>query len=98
MRSVVTSDTVQQKIEKLERFLIDELLLSEVAAIARCRRMREFINSLSAPVEHPLCRFYRWRRYGYHCAVFEKSWVFAYETFDDGVIVRDMSHTKLLKE
>ena len=35
---------------------------------------------------------------GYHCAVFEKDWVFAYEVFDEGVIVRDMANTALLAE
>ena len=34
----------------------------------------------------------------YHCAVFEKDWVFAYEVFDEGVIVRDMANTALLAE
>jgi hypothetical protein len=30
--------------------------------------------------------------------VFEKDWVFAYEIFDGGVIVRDMSHVAILIE
>lgn len=58
--------------------------------------MRVFIRALSAEADYPLCRFRKWRKLGYRCAVFEGSWVFAYEVFDEGVIVRDMSHTSLL--
>lgn len=34
----------------------------------------------------------------YRCAVFEKHWVLAYQIFDEGIIIQDMSHTSLLKE
>ncbi len=58
----------------------------------------EFIISLGAEVDHPLCRFKRWRKLGYRCAVFEKDWILAYETTPHGVIVQDMSNTALLTE
>jgi len=47
---------------------------------------------------HAKCRFKIWGELGYRCAVFERSWIFAYEVFDEGVIVRDMMHAALLKE
>jgi hypothetical protein len=57
----------------------------------------DFIRSFSANVDYPLCRFRKWRKLGYRCAVFEKDWVLAYEVLPEGIVVRDMSHTRLLK-
>ncbi len=34
----------------------------------------------------------------YRRAVFEKHWVLAYQIFDEGIIIQDISHTSLLKE
>lgn len=98
MREVRISGLVRDKITELEYYLIDELKLSEVAALRRSARMRDFVKTLSNAVDYPLCRFKKWRMLGYRCAVCEKDWIFAYEVFDDGVIVRDMSHTSLLIE
>ena len=98
MRKVNISDAVVERLEELEFFLIDELKLSEEAALKRSQRMRKFIASLSNQSDYPLCRFKKWRELGYRCAVFEKSWIFAYEVFEGGVIVRDMSHTAILAE
>jgi len=91
MRDVIISEVVQQMIDELEFYLVDELKLSEEAALNRSWRMRKFVASLSHPVDYALCRFKRWRALGYRCAVFE-SWVFAYEIVDGGVIVRDMAY------
>ena len=96
MRKVIIHDKVRTKLDKLECFLIDELKLSEEAALKRSLRMRTFVASFAMPADYALCRFWKWRVLGYRCAVFEKTWVFAYEVFDEGVIVRDMSHAALL--
>ena len=98
MREVQISGKVVRKIQDLELFLRDELKLSKEAARKRSDRMRMFVKSLSKPADYPLCRFKKWRIHGYRCVVFEKAWIFAYEVFDGGVIVRDMSHTSLLVE
>ena len=98
MRKVFVSDTVRQKIVDLRTFLVVEFKLSEEATYKRIDRIRTFIVSFENPVDYPLCRFKKWQELGYRCAVFEKSWVFAYEIFDGGVIVRDMSHTAALSE
>ena len=79
-------------IEEIRDYLVFDLKLSETAAEARIKRMEEFVASLSNPVDYALCRFKRWREKGYRCAVFENSWIFAYEVFDGGVIVQDMAH------
>ncbi len=98
MREVRVSRLVVDKIADLESYLIDDLKLSEEAALRRSRRMREYVQAFSCAVNYPLCRFKKWRMLGYRCAVFEKDWIFAYEIFEDGVIVRDMSHTSVLIE
>ena len=98
MRKVVVSDSVVGKIGILRDYLVSELKLSEDAAMRRIDRIGKFLLSLSAPADYPLCRFKRWCELGYRCAVFEKNWVFAYERFDGGIIIRDMSHTSVLSQ
>ena len=96
MREVVISNLVIGKIGILKDYLVSELKLSENAAMQRIDRIGKFLLLLSVPADYPLCRFKRWYTFGYRCAVFEKDWVFAYEIFDDGIIIRDMSHTSVL--
>jgi len=38
------------------------------------------------------CRQIKWRKKGYHCAVFNHRWIFAYKIYDDRVIVHDMEY------
>jgi hypothetical protein len=96
MRKVDVSHNVREQLDDLALYMVNEFKLSEQAAMIRIGRFAEFMFSLSSEVDHPRCRFKRWRRLGYRCAVFEKNWVLAYEVFDSGIIVRDMSHAKLL--
>ncbi|NDV80651.1 hypothetical protein D0T87_01490 [Bacteroides sp. 51] len=98
MREVLVSETVMNKVVDLRDYLIEDLKLSREAAHKRTDRIDGFLLSLAGEADYPLCRFKRWRVMGYRCAVFEKDWIFAYEVFDDGIIVRDMSHTSLLIE
>ncbi|MCL2739322.1 MAG: hypothetical protein FWE30_07740 [Bacteroidales bacterium] len=98
MREVIIPYHLWGKIGAIKHYLIDELKLSEKAVEARIKRMEDFVASLSNPADYALCRFKKWRALGYRCAVFEKVWVFAYEIFEDGIIIRDMSHTAALAE
>ena len=98
MREVVVSDMVRAKIAALNSYLSEEFQLSREAAMFRIKRMEDFVETLANPADYPLCRFKRWRVLGYRCVVFEKSWIFAYEIFDGGIIVRDMSHATVLVE
>ena len=98
MRKVVISNIVQAKIASLNLYLTQEFQLSKEAATLRIKRMEDFVETLANPVDYSLCRFNRWRTLGYRCAVFEKSWIFAYEIFAGGVIILDMSHTAALSE
>lgn len=98
MREVVISQTVLDKIDDLEQFLKTQLKMSKETARRRCDRMDRLFLSLGGIADYPLCRFRKWQVLGYRCVPFEKDWIFAYEIFDDGIIIRDMSHAKLLKE
>jgi len=62
MRTVVVSDTVQEKIENLRNYLLNELKLSREAAKARTYRMDVFLLSLGYPADYPLCRFKKWQQ------------------------------------
>lgn len=96
MRDVRISGSVRDKIADLEAYLVDDLKLSEESALRRSGRMRDFVRALCNNADYPLCRFKKWCVLGYRCVVFEKDWIFAYEIFEDGIIIRDMSHTSLL--
>lgn len=98
MREYLISPEVEAQLSELVAYIKDDLKFSEESALAYYERFMNFIRSLAVDVDYPLCRFKRWRALGYRCAVFEKDWVFAYESVKEGVIVRDMSHAKLLKE
>ena len=98
MRKVVISNIVHEKIASLNLYLTQDFQLSKKAATERIKRMEDFVKTLSNPADYPLCRFKRWLMLGYRCVVFERSWIFAYEIFDKGIIVRDMSHVSALSE
>lgn len=98
MRKVAISGAVLEKVADLRAYLTDELKLSREAAHSRTDRIDAFLKSLTGAADYPLCRFKKWHRLGYRCAVFEKNWVFAYEVFDEGIIIQDMCHTAFLKE
>ncbi|GHV02159.1 hypothetical protein FACS1894159_10830 [Bacteroidia bacterium] len=83
--------------QTLIRILRYDPKLSKDAARKRSDDMRKFVRSLEAEADYALCRFKRWRVLGYRCAAFDKMWVFAYEIFDQGIIIRDMDNVALLR-
>ncbi|MDR2912980.1 MAG: hypothetical protein LBV38_06830 [Alistipes sp.] len=97
MRNVILAAAVMGRLDELEAFLRDELKLSKEAAARRMDRVGERLHSLSTPANYALCRFRPWRELGYRCISIE-GWVFAYEGLEEGVVVRDMSHGKLLAD
>ena len=98
MRAVYISEKVRDRMNELEIYLTDELKLSRDLAFRKTSMMRNFIHSLGGPMLYAKCRFREWATLGYHCATFEKSWIFAYEVLDEVIIVRDMKHGSTLKE
>ena len=97
MRKVIVSRRVRDKIVDLKNYLVLELLLSEDAATKRMDKIGGRLVALSSSGNYAKCRFRLWREAGYHCLSFE-GWVFAYEIVPDGVIVRDMQHSKMLAD
>jgi len=97
MRKVSISEVVYDKLDELADYMVDEFKLSEEAAMRRIDRLMSFLATLSNPADFALCRFKRWRSLGYRCAVFER-WVFAYEVFENGIIIRDMVYSAMLTE
>jgi hypothetical protein len=100
MRKIIVSVPVQNQIADLKLFLTQEYKLSRRAANDRAAndridRIRMFLLRLASPGDIALCRFRPWSEAGYRCISFE-GWVFAYEVVPEGVILRDMSHGKLL--
>lgn len=98
MHKIIVSRQVQDKISDLETYMRNELKLSKKAARRRSDRMRQFVLFLANNADYPFCRFKKWCVLGFRCAVFEKDWVFAYQIYDEGIIIQDMSHTSLLNE
>lgn len=95
MRKVIISDAVWEALAELDDYLVREYKFSRMSSHNRIARIYRFLAGLTTPADYALCRFEHWRALGYRCASFE-GWVFAYESFPDGVVVRDMSHGKLL--
>lgn len=97
MRKVAISETVLDKVSELRAFLTDELKLSREAAHSRTARIDAFLVSLAGAANYPLCRFKNGT--GSDIGVqYSRKIGFAYEVFDDGIIIRDMCHTAILKE
>jgi len=92
MRKVGISQNVENKILNLRTFLLEEWKLSERAAYQRTARINLFLKSLGGVADYSLCRFKKWRDLGYRCAIFEKTWVFAYEILEDGNDIEDNVH------
>jgi len=96
MCEIIIPERLWSKIGAIKSYLINELKLSEEAAISRINRMEDFVTSFGFSTAYPLCRFSKWRALGYRCAVFERDWIFAYEVFENGIIIRDLAHTATL--
>lgn len=97
MREVVITENVRLRIEELGVYLTQAYGMSRESAHARVGRMYRFLASLKNPGDYARCRFRKWRELGYLCVPFE-GWVFAYQAFIEGVIIRDMSHAKAIDE
>ncbi len=76
---------------------IDEKGYPETA-IAFAARLIQFGFSLNAfPDKYPLCRFERYIKGHYRCAVFESNHVFVYKLVKNQLRIYNIIHTKRLK-
>jgi hypothetical protein len=57
MFNIFAADSIWEKIEDLENYPVDEMKLSEDAALRRTNRMRIFLKSISPIIRYPLCCF-----------------------------------------
>lgn len=56
-------------------------------------RMEKFTEPLCAfPDKYPICRNKKFAKHGYHCAVFEKSYIFLYKVVGRQLIVFNVVH------
>lgn len=94
-RSVVVSSLVRELLLELYVHLRYTLHLSKDAAKARMERLQAHTQTLRFSHSDSLCRYRRWRDKGWYCTSCE-AWVFAYEVFEDGVIIHDMRHSSVL--
>jgi plasmid stabilization system protein ParE len=61
-------------------------------------RLKEFAYSLSAfPNKYPICRFQRFAKHNFHCATFERSYVFVYKVVKTKLVIYNIIHGKRLK-
>ena len=54
--------------------------------------INDFLRKLGGCFALAKCRRKKWREKGYLCAVFNHLWVFAYQIYDDRVIIHDMEY------
>jgi plasmid stabilization system protein ParE len=60
-------------------------------------RLIDFGDSLADfPSKFPLCRYEQFSENEFHCAVFEKNYVFVYKIKDQQVIIYNIVHVKRL--
>lgn len=61
------------------------------------KKMYEFGNSLGTfALKYALCRHPVYAKRNYHCAVFDKNWVFIYRIENKKVVIYNVIHTALL--
>lgn len=97
MKPVEISDTVMSRINELFIFIVNEYKAPETAH-HRVEQIREFLQSLSGNFLLAKCRRKIWHQLGYRCAIFDHAWVFAYQVYDDKVIIHDMEYASNIKD
>jgi hypothetical protein len=97
MRRVVVSAKVVDKVIEIMAYLKRDLYYSDDAVLKYKSHFERFFQVLAYPVDYARCRNRRWHNLGYHC-VTVRGWVFAYEIVEGGVIIRDMLHSKLIRD
>ena len=87
-----------QNILSLADFISDEIKMP-ITASRYAEKMKVFGLSIGAnPNAWPICNSKKYSTHNYHCAVFDKKWVFVYSITPKHVIIRDVVNGKLIKE
>ena len=91
MKPVEVSDKVMKQLDELFHHIANEFMAPDTAH-NYIERINEFLQQLGGCFALAKCRRRKWREAGYLCAVFNHCWIFAYQIYDDRVIVHDMEY------
>ena len=91
MKPVEIADNVLERLNELFNYIINEYKMPETAH-NYIEEINEFMQKLGGCFALEKCRLKKWREKGYHCAVFNHRWIFAYQIYDDRVIIHDMKY------
>ena len=91
MKPVEIDDNVLNRLSELFDHIVSEYK-APVTAHKYIEEINEFLKKLGGGFTLAKCRRKKWHAMGYHCAVFNHRWVFAYKIYDDRVIIHDMEY------
>ena len=96
MKPVQISSAVMLRLDELFQYIANEYKMPETAH-RRVEEIREFLQSLGGCFVLAKCKRKVWNKLGYRCAVFDHAWIFAYQVYDDRVIIHDMEYAANIK-
>ena len=91
IKPVEISDYVIERMNELFNHIVNEYKAPETAH-RYIEEIHEFLRKLGGSFALAICRRKKWREKGYRCAVFKRCWIFAYQIYDDRVIIHDMEY------
>ena len=94
---VVFSSKAKATIKSLVDYLSNEIKMPETG-LKFSYKMEDFANSLIVHhFAYPICNNEKFRKKSWHCATFNKKWVFAYQIKQDKIVIDEIVFGKLLK-
>ena len=97
MKPVEIADNVLKKLDELFYHIVFVYKAPETAH-RYIEEINEFLQKLGGCFSLSKCRKKKWRDKGYHCAIFNHQWIFAYRIYDDRVIIHDMENAANIKD
>ena len=91
MKPVEIADNVMERLDKLFYYIVNEYKMRDTAH-DYIEEINDFLQELGGCFALVKCRRKKWREKGYHCAIFNHRWIFAYQIYDDRVIIHDMEY------
>ena len=97
MKPVEIADNVTVRINELFNHIVHEYKAPDTAH-GYIEEMYEFLQKLGGCFALAKCRRKKWSEKDYRCAVFKRCWIFAYQIYDDRVIIHDMEYAPNIKD
>jgi hypothetical protein len=97
MKPVEIADNVLKRLDELFNYIVNEYKAPETAH-NYIEEINEFLQKLGGCFVLAKCRSKKWRKKGYLCTVFNHHWIFAYQIYDDRVIIHDMEYAANIKD